>query len=1177
MERDKRGRFVKKAQTGTQLLPTLKLRNGKKYQLRQGVSTTSTEPWIALAMQDPDKYEMYLESYYEPLYEVPGDVQTENPTTTSLNVTTPQKESTFNVNTIVPPNGYYKLDVPSLNLPETDLLGTNNKEQALKNQALFVVRNQFKTPKIKYTVQNGKYIDEYGKELNPATLDFNVYERDFSIGSDYGTSSGDVDAGTNTDKTNVKSVGMTFTGTGNSGNASNSAGSNWAIDKTKLADFLEVARAGIGFSVNNKIAERALKAEKPFLQDVSESHRSVYGNYRAQVEGEKAAAKLRNMAANPMTSDGALQQQLMLDAQIKGQEYIDQGRAQDEAMIKQTREVAWQQEKENQQQRQAVAMQNRQAMLMTEKNKTQIENARDSANFSQVLSPLLAGKEQRLRNEGKKQEYYQDYYNDALVDSEVWNTFETDLTPEQKTLRQKYINEGATALNTYIGTDPIKTSEWNKLKQLMDNEIIRRKAALKGVSINPASLNGASVANKYPMWESSSMNFKKGGTIYKAKLTKRTKDNDRAARSIESSKKIAARLLEKAIDSLYDYNEVEIIAKPGKKKRKYQAGGGLPFVSFTPVFATSESGAPVVTETKKDKKGEDLTSKDLLELLKEVDGLPSDIDVIQASLASFAIMDKRDPLGLDSSSSIASRYMQLIGNIKKAKSNKQWYDKAYDRLSENGALNEYAVDSTGHFIGMNEEGDFARFTAQQVSQGETSNYQLLTNSNLLDIRARYPNAAFNSNLIMEAANGVSMQQVNDHISKVIQGLGSDKSQTQIFGDQSKDVLAGLKQLQAAAQEVGQDLSISQLYEASIFNESQANQAQLALSYLYQTLPTNMKALLFVKAGSQEGAYNLINNLVNSKLSKTTKLEFGPKNTRKATTSGKTGNVTLDGLELSPAQMLQQGFGERETITIQDSSSTGLQVQAITMPVTKDGNEPIGAATLEDVATSQYGGILNFTNASMGGQLIPFEGRRNIAVDGSKIYSMYLPIDQDAFTRGEIIPDISLIDKVNAVNKTIKEKQITNPKEINAIYEEAGLPVYLNDDGTVVPGFYRRFGVLNGTAIDNAFGKTFVENKYLKKVDDEDTINNAINIMNQGRGKEDRIEYDAKNFFNFGGLLGDYDTIYQGTIFIPMSNDVFLGIAGSGKNITSTEANDLEAKQQQHERVSATYKNPGQLR
>jgi hypothetical protein len=37
----------------------------------------------------------------------------------------------------------------------------------------------------------------------------------------------------------------------------------------------------VGIAVNNKIAEKALEAEKPFLQDVSESHRSVYGDYRA--------------------------------------------------------------------------------------------------------------------------------------------------------------------------------------------------------------------------------------------------------------------------------------------------------------------------------------------------------------------------------------------------------------------------------------------------------------------------------------------------------------------------------------------------------------------------------------------------------------------------------------------------------------------------------------------------------------------------------------------------------------------------------------------------------------------------------------------------------------------------------------------------------------------------------
>jgi hypothetical protein len=33
-------------------------------------------------------------------------------------------------------------------------------------------------------------------------------------------------------------------------------------------------------------------------------------------------------------------------------------------------------------------------------------------------------------------------------------------------------------------------------------------------------------------------------------------------------------------------------------------------------------------------------------------------------------------------------------------------------------------------------------------------------------------------------------------------LGSDKNQTQVFGNQSKEVLAGLRQLQQAAQQVG---------------------------------------------------------------------------------------------------------------------------------------------------------------------------------------------------------------------------------------------------------------------------------------------------------------------------------------------------------------------------------------
>lgn len=1007
--------------------------------------------------------------------------------------------------------------------------------------------NFTKNPKIKYTIKDGKMVDFTGKEIDPLHFRNNpdAYEYNFP----------DLVIKT-------PSAGMQI----DDDNISINKGS---IDKTKLANILELTRAGIGASVNNKIAERALEAEKPLLQNISESHRAIYGDYRAKIEGEKAAAQLRNFASKPITSDGALQQQMMMEAQIKGQDFINQGITKDDAVRRQTQEMAWQQNKENQQQRQAVTAANQQAMLMSDKNKAQIENMRDSANYSQVIEPYLSGSEQRLRQKAAGQDYYQEYYNEALVNSDVWHNYSEGLTPKQLELRNLKNTGGATAVEAYLKEHPEYETDWNQLNNIMRQQVVLRTAALREVTIDPRVFGNSSGTNN-------SLFNKKGGTIYKAKLTKRTKDNDRTARSIESSKKIAAKFLEKAIDSLYTYDQVELIAKP-KKKRKYQAGGGLPFVGFTPVFATSETGTPKVADTKKSKEA-DLTTKDILELLKDIDGLPSDINAIQTLMSNFIISDSNDPLGLDSSSSIASRYISLIGKIKIAKSNKEWYDKAYEKLRDKNALNELAVDSHGSFIGMNQEGDFNRFTAAQIASGDVGNYKILTNSELLDIRANTPLAPFDANMIMEAANGVGMDQIIDHINKVIQNLGSEKTQTQVFGDQSKEVLEGLRHLQYAAQEVGQDLSISQLYEASVFSESQANQADLALNYLYQTLPVNMQSLLFVKAGSAEGARQLIKSLVDSKLSKTIKLEFSPKNKPGGSTSSKkTGNVLTDGLEMSPAQLLQQGFGEPSLITIQDSSPTGLQMEAVALPITSDGNKNMGAITLEDVAGSQFGGVLDFSNASMGGALIPFEGRRNVAVDGSKLYSMNLPVDyQEYVTTGNIVPDLNLIDKVNALNKQIQSQQISDIATINQMYQDAGLPVYYNEDGTINATVYRRFGVLNGTALDNAFGKAFVASRYLKEVDDEDIINGAISIMNHGRNKEDKIEYDAKSFFNFGGLLGDYDSVYQGTVFIPISNNVFSGIAGSGETITPEEANLLEAKQQQYERVSATYKNPGQL-
>ena len=977
------------------------------------------------------------------------------------------------------------------------------------------------------------------------------------------------------------SAGMNLTPDSQSKN-SNTAGGFNSINKDKLAGFLELTRVGIGSAVNNKIAERALEAEKPFLQDVSESHRSVYGDYRSQVQGEKAAAQLRNMASKPITSDGALQQQMMMESQLKGNDYIEQGNAKDDAMRRQTQEVAWQQKKENQQQRQAVAMQNKQAILMSDKNKAQIENMRDSANYSQVVAPYLAGTEQRLRQKAVEQDYYQDYYNEALVNSDVWYNYSEGLTPKQLELRDLKNSGGSAAVEAYLTEHPEYRTDWNQLSAIMRQQAIIKTAALRGVTIDP-KIFGSATTNSTDLFNSGTNYFpinKKGGTIYKAKLTKRTKDNDRTARSIDSSKKIAARFLEKAMDSLYTYDQVELIAKP-KKKRKYQAGGGLPFVGFTPVFATSEPGTPKVADTKKSKEA-DLTTKDILELLKDMDGLPVDESLIVSALQNFHMSKQDDPLGIMSSSDLASQYLNIIHKIKVAKFNKDEYNNAFNQLKGNGGLSELAVTSDGMLIGSNADGDFEYFTPDQINSGVhlEKGYSLLTNSNLLYLRANSPDAAFSHALTNVAQNGIGMEVITKQVSDILQNLGKNKDSEEGFIQMgsSGQVKSGLQYLQKAMQEIGDssiasNMSVADYYHAGYLTEDQAQQAQLALNYIWNALPTNAKTLLQVKGGSPTGAQALIQSLVFSKTSSETQFKASPKKMSKTSSNGSSSGDDIDSLKLSPVQMMQLGYTDHTEVTLQKGTKYAIKATAQVLPLYDVNKKGLGVTTLDKVASSTFGGALDMNNVTMGGQLVDPHAMHNVQIDATNLYVMNLPIDKNS-PDGTVKPDLAWLQKIEAIDKTIRDQGITDIDTINALYVEAGLPVLMDDNGQLNTRDYCKFGVLNGHALNTAFRDLDALDDTMVEIEDEDQIENIMRVINEGKSEKDRIDFDSKGFWDFLPFA-EHDSLFEGTVYIPIRTNPFTGMMGGGQYPTAEEAAEVEALVQQKERTRG-YVDPGLL-
>ena len=107
----------------------------------------------------------------------------------------------------------------------------------------------------------------------------------------------------------------------------------------------------------------------PLLYDPMEHHRSVYGNLRAIAEGNKAAGEVRNLASRPATSDGSLWLAGRLEGENLAQQYIRQGWQSDDETMRQMSELAWQQEKENHENRYNIAMKNRENMHQVSKEK----------------------------------------------------------------------------------------------------------------------------------------------------------------------------------------------------------------------------------------------------------------------------------------------------------------------------------------------------------------------------------------------------------------------------------------------------------------------------------------------------------------------------------------------------------------------------------------------------------------------------------------------------------------------------------------------------------------------------------------------------------------------------------------------------------------------------------------
>ena len=255
------------------------------------------------------------------------------------------------------------------------------------------------------------------------------------------------------------------------------------------------------------------------------------------------------------------------------------------------------------------------------------------------------------------------------------------------------------------------------------------------------------------------------------------------------------------------------------------------------------------------------------------------------------------------------------------------------------------------------------------------------------------------------------------------------------------------------------------------------------------------------------------------------------------------------------------MGEQKQFNISLDGSQGFIVKGNTMGA-DDSGHPIGISTLQGLSSSSFGKALDINNATFGnGMRIDVNGSGKVIIDGNSITGVELPIDTSDPTPK---PDFNLLKlKEQADNLLATKYNIQNPDDstkltkaqlhqINIVYRQEGLPQkYDENTGQLIQQRWKRFALVKGTTTQEAIMGD-VDKKYIRKIEEDNEISNYQTARRKLTGDE---KYQFSDSW-FGG-----DNLYQGTIFIPVTDSYIRATAGQDSTRTVGQTNNINQLEQ----------------
>ena len=605
---------------------------------------------------------------------------------------------------------------------------------------------------------------------------------------------------------------------------------------------------------------------------------------------------------------------------------------------------------------------------------------------------------------------------------------------------------------------------------------------------------------------------------------------------------------------------------------KLQSGDSLPFVDNMPFQGAARSTASESNGSDSDSssgKGDnDVGLKTLLNLVKELDGLPVDTTLVAQSIKEMYNEASLYNNGHISTDDLVTTYLSALQKIKVAKFNEAQFNTAQKEVTEKGGLHEIAIDEHGRlFVQDVESGAMNKMTIEEFKQlkdEEPNKYEALTNSNLLYYRAHSPQFAFNNDILRVVSNGIGEKQVTELLLQVANNMGKDVLQQEGYSQKNSEAITrGMGELQEA---YTQGMTVNGLYKQEYLSEDQNAQIAAALKYLWSSLPENAKVFLKYKSdGSESGAVGLMSDLLFSR--NNYKQEFR-QNLTKHPDSNSDDNKS-DKIELDPVKAMILGMGYQKEVTLNTGSSYEAHILGNYSVLTNESGNPLGEYTsLREVSNGAFAPSLDLNNATFGGARI--ETLNRAYLNNADIVAMDLPIDVAYYQQtGTLRPDINLMNKIEELHVAMKQGRIdkNDASAVNAECKRIGLPpMYASLDENGIPqlnaNYFARFARIDGIVDERA-------------LESGQNVDNTVRSATSNK-RQNFKEYMAKADKSYAlsdGFLGmGADNLYEGAIYIPIRRDLIAASLGSKNYYNLPGSNDAikVAEKWANDEVVRTY-------